>query len=179
MNIFRAASRSKQFAGQVSLMRLLRPMCGQSRQWKVNMLYDSECPLCMHEIRFLEGRNKAGLVKFTDIAHPEYKPEENGCVGYEEGMKRIHAVMDDGSVISGVPVFPEVYKAVGLGWVWAVTQWPGVAWGAEKLYGVWAGWRMKITGREELEEIFIKRRKILAAMKDRESNLCNEKECKL
>ena len=65
------------------------------------MLYDSECPLCMHEINFLEKRNKAGLVKFTDIADPNYKPEGNGNISYEEGMKRIHAVKADGSVISG------------------------------------------------------------------------------
>ena len=142
-------------------------------------MYDSECPLCMHEIRFLEGRNKAGMVKFTDIAHPEYKPEENGSVGYEEGMKRIHAVMDDGRVISGVPVFHEVYRAVGLGWVFAVTQVPGVAWLAERGYRVWADWRMKITGREELEEIFKKRKQLLKVMKDRDRELCIEKECKL
>ena len=177
MNIVRTVLRNRTFPSQLGVLRC---MCGQFKQWKVNMLYDSECPLCMHEIRFLETRNKAGLVKFTDIAHPEYRPEENGSVGYEEGMKRIHAVMDDGEVISGVPVFREVYGAVGLGWVFAVTQAPGVAWVAEMLYRVWAGWRMKITGREELEEIFEKRRQVLEVMKDRERKLCNdEKECKL
>jgi len=157
----------------------VRWLSGQSSKWKVNMLYDSECPLCMHEIRFLEARNKAGLVKFTDISHPDYNPGENGSVSYEEGMKRIHAVMEDGQVISGVEVFRKVYETVGLGWVWAVTQIPGIAWLAEGGYRVWAGWRMKITGREELEEIFKKRTKLLEVMKDRDRDQCNDKECKM
>jgi len=137
------------------------------------MLYDSECPLCMHEIRFLEKRNSKGLVKFTDIADPTYKPEENGGVDYEKGMKVIHAVMDDGSVIAGVPVFREVYKAVGLGWVFKVTEVPVVGKVAEEVYKVWAGWRMWLTGREELEVLFKRRREL------KDGTSCGEKDCKL
>ena len=146
------------------------------KKWKINMLYDSECPLCMHEIKFLEKRNKDGLVKFTDIAASNYAPQDNGNVDYEKGMKKIHAVLDTGEVISGVAVFRQVYSAVGLGWVWQFTKIPGVAWIAEHVYDVWAAWRMKITGREELEVLFKKRR--LANMDG--SNLCdiNDK-CKI
>ena len=61
------------------------------------MLYDSECPLCMHEIKFLEKRDKKGLVKFTDLADPDYNPKHNGHVDYERGMRRmpISNVVDD------------------------------------------------------------------------------------
>ena len=146
-----------------------------NKQWKVNMLYDSECPLSMHEIRFLEKRDKKGLVKFTDISSPDYKPEDNGDVDYETGMKKIYAVLDTGEIVSGVAVFRHVYSAVGLGWVWHVTTWPGVSWLAERAYDVWAGWRMRITGREELEVIFKKRR--LAKM---DGPLCdNDDSCKI
>ena len=127
-------------------------------KWRINMLYDSECPLCMHEIKFLEKRDKKGLVKFTDLADPAYKPEHNGHVDYETGMRRMHAVLDTGEVISGVAVFREVYNAVGLGWVWRLTSVPGLSSVAERLYTVWADWRMWITGREDLEIIFKKRR---------------------
>ena len=177
MNILRTALRNRTSPSYLGVLRRCKNT--ESHRWKVNMLYDSECPLCMHEVRFLERRNKAGLVKFTDIADPEYRPDENGNVGYEEGMERIHAVLDDGRVISGVPVFHEVYSAVGLWWVFAMTQVPGVAWVLERGYRVWASWRMRITGREELEEIFKKRRQLLEAMKDRERKLCHDKECKL
>merc|ERR1712226_1274413 len=137
------------------IQRLLSSLSKQ--KWRINMLYDSECPLCMHEIKFLEKRDKAGLVKFTDIAKSDYDPAENGGVDYETGMRKIHAVLETGQVVAGVTVFREVYKAVGLGWVWAVTRVPGVSWAAEGLYSVWASYRMWITGREELEVIFRKR----------------------
>ena len=162
---------------RISMIQLRR-MCQTVKQWKVNMLYDSECPLCMHEIRFLEKRDKHGLVKFTDIADSGYDPDENGGVDYETGMKKIHAVLDTGEVISGVAVFRHVYSAVGLGWVWHVTTWPGVSWAAEHVYDVWAALRMRITGREDLEVIFKKRR-----LKNMESGiLCDtsdDSDCKL
>ena len=136
----------------------IQRLLSSTKKWRINMLYDSECPLCMHEIKFLEKRDKKGLVKFTDLADPEYNPEQNGDVDYETGMRRMHAVLDTGEVISGVAVFREVYTAVGLGWVWRVTSVPGVSSVAERLYTVWADWRMWITGREDLEVIFRKRR---------------------
>ena len=99
------------------------------------MLYDSQCPLCMHEVKFLERRNNAGLVKFTDIASPDYNPADNGEVDYERGMKVIHAVLDSGEVVEGVAVFRHVYSALGLGWVWALTRLPGIGWVADRQSG--------------------------------------------
>ena len=156
----------------VRSLRLVRLMSQSRQSWKVNMLYDSECPLCMHEINFLERRNKAGLVNFTDIASPDYDPADNGGVDYERGMKKIHAVLETGEVVAGVAVFREVYQAVGLGWVWAVTRLPGVSWAAERVYSVWASYRMRITGREELEVIFRKRRLTQA-------KLCDDDQCRV
>ena len=120
---------------------VLRGLTNSSRRWKVNMLYDSQCPLCMHEVRFLERRNTAGLVRFTDIASPDYNPAENGEVEYERGMKVIHAVLETGEVVEGVAVFRHVYSALGLGWVWALTRLPGLGWAADRLYSFWAGYR--------------------------------------
>ena len=117
---------------RISLLQL-RTMCQSLNNWKVNMLYDSECPLCMHEIRFLEKRNTKGLVKFTDIARRDYDPSQNGDIDYETGMKKIHAVLDTGEVVAGVAVFRHVYDAVGLGWMWRVTTLPGVSLVAEQV----------------------------------------------
>ena len=40
----------------------------------------------MHEINFLERRNKAGLVKFTDIASPDYWGGGGGGGGVQRGL---------------------------------------------------------------------------------------------
>merc|ERR1739838_115291 len=80
----------------------------QHPAWRVNMLYDSECPLCVHEVKFLEKRDRKSYVKFTDINALDYDPALNGHVTYEEGMKKIHAVLTDGTVINGVPAFEKI-----------------------------------------------------------------------
>lgn len=39
-----------------------------------------------------------------------------------QAMLKIHAIEADGTIITGVPVFRRLYQAVGLGWVYAITQ---------------------------------------------------------
>lgn len=156
---------------------LLRRMCRQAtEQWRLDMLYDSQCPLCLHEVKFLQRRDTAGLIKFTDISSPDYTPSQHGGVEYEEGMRVIHAVTREGEVVAGVEVFRQVYNAVGLGWVWAATRLPGLSWLADLLYQGWAGQRMRLTGREDLETIFRRRRQLL----QKKGGLCEENnKCKL
>ena len=149
-----------------------------SPSWKVNMLYDSECPLCMHEVRFLQKRDlKRGTssVKFTDICDHDYDPALNGHVTYEEGMKKIHAVLPDGTVIKGLAVFEAVYDAVGLGWIYSFAKIPFLFRFGEKVYDFWARKRMWLTGRPELEEVFEQRKKTLEHL--RKARNLEEKMC--
>jgi len=147
--------------------------------WKINMLYDSECPLCMHEVNFLMKRDRDKQIKFTDIAKLDYDPNKNGGVSYETGMKKIYAVKSDGELISGMEVFRQIYKAVGLGWIWSFTQLPGFTIFFDKFYDVWASWRMKITGRPELDIVFQERKKILEKMSKGADKLCEKDNCKV
>jgi predicted DCC family thiol-disulfide oxidoreductase YuxK len=68
--------------------------------WKVNLLYDSDCPLCLKEVRFLQKRDTAGVIKYTDLAGADYDESSaaNGKIGFEEGMRYIHAVTREGEV---------------------------------------------------------------------------------
>ncbi|MER3432867.1 MAG: thiol-disulfide oxidoreductase [Leptolyngbya sp. ERB_1_1] len=128
--------------------------------WKIKLLYDSECPLCTREVNFLRQRdNDRGLVKFVDIADESYSPEENGGIDYETAMGRIHAVLPDGSTIKNVEVFRRVYEVLGMGWVYAITKIPIFGWIADKLYEVWADWRLALTGRPSLAVITAERQK--------------------
>jgi predicted DCC family thiol-disulfide oxidoreductase YuxK len=78
----------------------VRWCCCRCAAPQINLLYDSECPLCLHEVRFLEKRDIHGAVKFTDLADLGYDETaaENGRVDFEEGMKYIHAVTRKGEV---------------------------------------------------------------------------------
>ncbi|CAN4088224.1 unnamed protein product [Withania somnifera] len=135
--------------------------------WKIKMLYDGECPLCMREVDMLRERNKSyGTIKFLDISSDEYRPEENQGLDYETVMGRIHAILSDGTVIKDVEAFRRLYEAVGLGWMYAITKYEPIATIANTVYGVWAKYRLQITGRPSLEEVLEARRKKEEMCKD-------------
>lgn len=128
---------------------------------EITLLYDGECPLCMKEINFLRARQerlKCSKLCFVDISSGDYEASQHGGVDYETAMGSMHAVLRDGTVVTGVGVFRLAYEAVGLGWVYAVTKIPGVGWVADRVYDVWARWRLRLTGRPELGVIMETRR---------------------
>ncbi|CBI15080.3 hypothetical protein AAG906_001574 [Vitis piasezkii] len=130
------------------------------QDWKIKMLYDGECPLCMREVNMLRERNKQyGAIKFVDISSDDYSPEENQGLDYKTVMGRIHAIQSDGTVVTDVEAFRRLYEEVGLGWVYAITKYKPIATIADAVYGVWAKYRLQITGRPPLEEVLELRKK--------------------
>uniref|UniRef100_A0ACD5WM77 Uncharacterized protein n=1 Tax=Avena sativa TaxID=4498 RepID=A0ACD5WM77_AVESA len=130
-----------------------------SQNWRIKMLYDGECPLCMREVNMLRERNKSyGAINFVDISSKDYSAKDNHGLDYETAMGRIHAILADGTIVTDVEAFRRLYEEVGLGWVYAVTKYEPVATIANAVYGVWAKYRMEVTGRPPLEEIFAARR---------------------
>ncbi|MDJ0637082.1 MAG: DUF393 domain-containing protein [Xenococcaceae cyanobacterium MO_188.B29] len=130
----------------------------ESQTWKIKLLYDGECPLCLREVNFLLKRDAGrGIVNFVDIADLNYQPEENGGVDFATAMGRIHGVLPDGTVIKNVEVFRRVYEELGMGWIYAVTKLPLIGSIADWLYGIWADWRLALTGRPNLTEILTQR----------------------
>jgi len=122
--------------------------------WQIKLLYDGECPLCVREVNFLKKRDWGrGLVAFVDIADDRYNPEAHGGIDYETAMGRIHAVLPDGTTIKNVEVFRRIYEILGMGWIYAVTKLPIVGAIANWLYGIWAHWRLPLTGRPDLATV--------------------------
>jgi predicted DCC family thiol-disulfide oxidoreductase YuxK len=130
--------------------------------WKIKLLYDGECPLCVREVNFLKKRDaNRGLVAFVDIADDNYTPEAHGGIDFETAMGRIHAVLPDGTIIKNVEVFRQVYEILGMGWIYAVTKLPVIGAIVDALYGIWADWRLALTGRPDLAVIVAGRQKRL------------------
>ncbi|KAF8769206.1 hypothetical protein HU200_006709 [Digitaria exilis] len=118
-----------------------------TKNWRIKMLYDGDCPLCMREVNMLRERNKSyGAIKFVDISSKDYSPDDNQGLDYETAMGRIHAILSDGTIVTDVEAFRKLYEEVGLGWIYAVTKYEPVATMANAVYGVWAKYRMQITG---------------------------------
>ncbi|XP_043703374.1 uncharacterized protein At5g50100, chloroplastic isoform X2 [Telopea speciosissima] len=145
-----------------------------SQPWKIKMLYDGDCPLCMREVNMLKERNKLyQAIKFVDIGSDEYSPEDNQGLDYRTAMGRIHAILSDGTVVTDVEAFRRLYEEVGLGWIYAITKYKPIAIMADVIYGVWAKYRLQITGRPSLEVILEERKKSMG-------ETCNDsKTCKM
>ena len=136
-------------------------------KWAINLLYDGDCPLCLREVNFLQKKDAGrGIVKFTDIADINYRPEENGGVDFETAMGRIHAVKADGTVVKNVAVFQEVYGALGIGWMYAPTKWPVIGPLVNKIYDLWADKRLAMTGRASLAEVIAAREEKIACAEE-------------
>ena len=134
----------------------------QSRPAALTILYDGACPLCLREVRFLEGRDgqcnaAQPQLAFVDIDAPDYLPAAHAGITYPEAMGRIHAVAADGTVLRDVAVFHRAYQLIGLGWLYAPTRWPLLGPLANSLYRLWASARLRLTGRPSLEQLCAER----------------------
>lgn len=103
----------------------------------IRMLHDGACPLCSREVAFLRRRDREGRIVFEDIADPTFDPARYGLT-HEQVHGKMHAVLPDGSVVTGVEVFRRVYRAIGFGWLVAPTGWPVLRWVFDGLYGCFA-----------------------------------------
>ena len=125
---------------------------------QLTLLYDGACPLCLREVSFLRRRDQrlhpqAAQLAFVDINAGDYHPEAYGGISYRQAMGRIHALTADGSVLRDVAVFRAAYRLIGLGWLYAPSAWPGLRQLADGLYGLWAHWRLPLTGRPDLDQL--------------------------
>ena len=142
----------------------------------IDLLYDGECPICMMEVEFLKKRDMKSRIRFTNLRDPGYSPADHGDVTFEDGMRKLRAVMPDGRVVMGVEVFRQTYKAIGLGWIFELTNLPVIGKVADNLYDVWAANRLRLTGKGDLADILVARAKELRELEPIED--CEE-ECGL
>lgn len=124
----------------------------------LTILYDGGCPLCRREVTFLQRRDQARhgdehRLAFVDIDRPDYDPAAHQDISYSEAMGRIHGVTVQGVILRDLAVFHHAYALIDLGWLYAPTRWPLIGPLAEAAYGVWARFRLRLTGRPSLHQL--------------------------
>jgi predicted DCC family thiol-disulfide oxidoreductase YuxK len=118
------------------------------------LLYDGACPFCLREVTMLRRRDGGrGRIRFVDIDAPNYDPASYANISYRDAMGRIHGLREDGTVLRDLAVFREAYRLVGLGWVYAPTAWLPARAIADGVYRFWAGWRLRFTGRPDMDSL--------------------------
>jgi predicted DCC family thiol-disulfide oxidoreductase YuxK len=112
----------------------------------IEVFYDGACPLCMREIRMLQGRDRRRRIRFVDIAADGLDATSVG-LSWEALMDRIHGRLPNGTVVEGVEVFRRLYAAVGFGPLVALTRLPGIRQLLDVAYHTFAKNRLRLTGR--------------------------------
>ena len=112
-------------------------------EWRFRILYDGECPFCRREVRWLQRWNRKCRLEFEDITSPGFSAAQYGKTP-KELLGVIHGVFPDGHIVSGVEVFRQAYRAVGLGWLLAPTAWPVLRPVFDRLYVLFARHRVRL-----------------------------------
>ena len=81
-------------------------------------------------------RRAVKRINFINIREPDYNPSKHGGVAYDDAMRHIHVIGDDGSVIEGSEAVLVAYSRVGLGWFMRVLRLPIIRWLIDGLYAV-------------------------------------------
>ena len=111
--------------------------------WRFKVLYDGECPFCRLEARWLGFLDRRGRLVLEDIAAEGFEASGYGRT-MEELMGTLHGVHPDGRMTVGMETFRQAYRAVGLGWVLAMTGWPVLRGVFECLYELFARYRVRM-----------------------------------
>ena len=119
---------------------------------KLTFLYDGACPLCLRETNFLKTKDSKKVINFVDIS-VDYIPQNYKGISYEEAMANLHGILGNGEIIFGVDVLAYSYELVGLGWIYFPTRLPFLSNVIRFFYKYWAKYRLKLTGRDNLEKI--------------------------
>ena len=119
---------------------------------KLTFLYDGGCPLCLRETNFLKKKDTKKLINFVDISN-NYFPENFKNISYKQAMDNLHGILGSGEIIVGIDVLAYSYELVGLGWIYFPTKLPILSNFIRFLYKYWAKYRLKLTGRDNLEKI--------------------------
>ena len=120
--------------------------------YKLTFLYDGACPLCLRETNFLKKKDTKKVINFVDISF-NYIPANFKNITYQNAMANLHGILSSGEIIFGVDVLAYSYELVGLGWIYSPTKLPILSNFIRFFYKYWAKYRLKLTGRDDLEKI--------------------------
>ena len=119
---------------------------------KLIFLFDGGCPLCLRETNFLKSKDELNKINFVDI-NINYNPILYKDITYTEAMSNLHGILENGNIIKGLDVLAYSYELIGIGWVYSPLKIKFLAPFLRLFYKYWAKYRLKITGRSNLEKL--------------------------
>ena len=120
---------------------------------KFTFLFDGGCPLCLRETSFLKKKDLSNKINFIDINNDNYNSLLYQNISYAEAMSNLHGILENGEIIKGLDVLAYSYELIGLGWVYYPLKIKFLAPLLRFFYQFWAKYRLKITGRSNMEKL--------------------------
>ena len=111
------------------------------------VFFDGACTLCRAEINLIRKLDRFNRVVFTDIADAQFDAVAQTGRSYDRLMRTIHGRMADGTVVTGVEVFRQLYGRIGLRPFVVLSRLPGIAQICQLGYAIFARYRLPLTGR--------------------------------
>ncbi|MCV2884687.1 DUF393 domain-containing protein [Aestuariibacter sp. AA17] len=124
----------------------------------IKIFYDGLCPLCQAEMNALKKRDTHNALQTVDIQSPDFV-QAYPQLDWQALNARIHAMLPDGTVVTGLDATHIAWKAVGRGWLYAPLRWPVIRWFADAAYTFFAKHRYTIsywlTGKKRCERCVV------------------------
>ena len=95
-----------------------------TQNWEYKYLYDGDCSLCLMLVDMLKRRDTEQKICFVNLRDPDYDENFNQGITFEQGMKSIHVILKDNTVLEGTEALQVLYDAAELGWVRALMNIP-------------------------------------------------------
>jgi predicted DCC family thiol-disulfide oxidoreductase YuxK len=114
----------------------------------VTVYYDGACPVCSREIGVYRRADRGGCLSWHDVSVDAGDLAKDG-VTQGDALRRIHARLPDGSLVTGVDAFIALWRRLpGFRCLAVVAAIRPVRWLLGKSYDWYAARRMRFTGRQ-------------------------------
>jgi len=117
-----------------------------AKPYPLTVYFDGECPICRREIDLMKVLNRRERLQFIDFSISSYQPTDQSLSQCDLG-RVIHARWSDGTVVTGVEVFREMWEAIGLGFLARISRLSGINTLLVKAYAWFAKNRLWLTKR--------------------------------
>jgi predicted DCC family thiol-disulfide oxidoreductase YuxK len=129
-----------------ALHQEVRPRPHSAKPYPLTLDYDGKCPVCRREIDLMKKFNRKDHLHFIDFSNSSFPAAEPGLNQCDLG-RAIHARKSDGTLITGVEVFKEMWEGVGLGFLIRCSRRPIFNKLSVIAYAWFAKNRLRLTGR--------------------------------
>lgn len=84
-----------------------------SRNEELFLYYDGACGLCSSEMKVYKSKDRDGVLRFVNIASPDFDLEGEGLFGRDVN-KYFHVKDSEGYIYSGVAAFDQIWRKIGV-----------------------------------------------------------------